>query len=181
MSAILRPIEFTEISDCDEWRLALNELAVGARAMLEHVWSPETAYYGIEVSSQVGPSRGQCGVSTIWLSRYLQRHSVDAAFVNGVLILDGEPHEHIWTEAHHAKFGAQVLDLASDQYPSTVTRPVYVGEQTDAYVQPPLTARRYIPVRYFAPYRVPYRRLVKRFENLEQAIGALPLRSRIPE
>jgi hypothetical protein len=97
---------------------ALNEF----RALLSQSWSPYTAYPDTVMQSQwiTGNSRGQCGVSSVWLAGVLDReYSIYSTFCRGSLIFDNRQAEnildHCWLEINVGFGEALILDLTCDQ------------------------------------------------------------------
>ena len=166
-----------ELLPDDRWQPQLVEVALHARFMLERVWDDETAYQGITLMPNDVASRGQCGVSSLWLARYLDRHGATVNFAEGTLHLDGETYGHVWTEARRSGIGAQVLDLASDQYQSLNGNRIHIG----MYGQHGDSVGLYDNQTLFHPNAVPRRKLLARYALLEQKIAKLPRRHRLPE
>lgn len=166
-----------ELLPDDRWQPQLFEVALHARFMLERVWDEETAYQGIELTPNNVPSRGQCGVSSLWLARYLNRHAVNAFFVEGTLQLDGQAREQVWVEARRARMSAQIIDLASDQYQTRDNTRVHVGMYGQYYDSIGV----YDSEDIFHPHDVPRMKLLARYALLEQKIAKLPRRHRMPE
>jgi hypothetical protein len=164
-------------SPADTWTPTLFNVAVAAREMLEHAWSPDTAYQGIVLQPEDPASRGQCGVSALWLSRYLQGHDIEAYFTEGIIRLDGLSDEHVWVEARKSGKSNQIIDLTSDQYGTVNRALVHVGE----YDSGPGTIGSYEPLQYFSPDQVPRRKLLARFAILEANIAKLPRRHRMKQ
>jgi len=150
----------------------LFDTAMAARDMLEHAWSPETAFQGIELQPSDPPSRGQCGVTALWLSRHLWQHGAQAYFTEGIMHLDGLDEAYVWVEARQNGANPQVIDLTSDQFGTINGTRVHVGE----YDSGPGTIGSYEPRQYFRPDEVPRRKLLARFAILEANIARLPRR-----
>lgn len=149
--------------------------ALATRAMLERVWDETTAFQGITLHPDDVPSRGQCGVSSLWLARHLAAQGVDARFVEGKIhLLSGEGDDHVWVEVQ-SNSTPTVIDLTSDQYRSILGTSVHTGQygsETD-------TIGRYTPEQSFDPGDVPRRKLLARFALLEQKIATLPRRHQV--
>jgi len=106
-------------ASCERWQERLREY----RRILEKAWSAETMHpsYLTEVD-QIGPSsRGQCGVSSVWLARELADvYHAEPTYCYGDLLFpdgSGEPvTHHCWVEVgDHDDPGRVVIDLTSDQ------------------------------------------------------------------
>ncbi len=151
----------------ERWPMFLFEAAIQARNLLEKAWSPETAFQGIDLAPDDPPSRGQCGVSALWLARHLCKQGVDAHFTEGKIYLDGLEDEYVWVEARRAGTQPLVVDLTSDQYQTPNRTTVHVGN----YNSGPGTIGRYEPAHYFSPLEVPRRKLLARFAILEENIA----------
>lgn len=159
----------------ESWVPTLFNEALAARVMLERAWSPETAYQGITLSPEDVASRGQCGVTSLWFARYLQRRGVEAYFTEGIIHLDGLNDEDVWVEARREGVAAMILDLTSDQYRTTNGTSVHVG----VYNSGPGTIGAYEPLQYFKPDEVPRKKLLARYAILEKNVARLPRRHRL--
>lgn len=139
--------------------------------MLEYAWSPETAYQGITYTPEDPPSRGQCGVSSLWLARFLVDKGVDAMFTEGIITIDGRQEDHVWVEVV-TEGTPYVVDLTSDQYATPNGALVHIGQyESDSSV--PFS---YKPEQYFESYEVPRKKLLGRLAILEQIVDQLPRR-----
>ena len=93
------------------------------RDLLSRSWSPQTAFPGtVNLNEWVpGTSRGQCGVSTMWLKQRLaQDFDFAFKFCHGALRLNAHPDhdipDHCWLELKERPGGEiMVLDLTGDQ------------------------------------------------------------------
>lgn len=150
--------------------------AMAARAMLERAWSAETAFQGIALTEDDVAPRGQCGVSSLWLARYLNRQGLDVSFTEGrIHLLSGEGDEHVWVEVRGIADEPLVVDLTSDQYQSELGTSVHMGMYANDYE----TVGRYTPDQQLSPDNVPRRKLLARYAILEQNIARLPRRYRL--
>lgn len=155
---------------------ALFEHALAARAMLERAWSDETAYQNIALQPGDPTSRGQCGVSSVWLSRYLLDLGFNAKFTEGLIyVASSTGNEHVWVEVQDELDERLVVDIASDQYQSPLGTAVHVGTYADTTE----TIGRYAPEQYFDPTNIPRKKLMGRYAILESNIANLPRRHRI--
>jgi hypothetical protein len=101
----------------DPWQRMLPRY----RELLESAWSKETmhpSYLGD--AAPYPPSRGQCGVSSVWLARELRtRYDVEATYCYGKLSFETSPIEvdhHCWLEIGDAESADRlVVDLTYDQ------------------------------------------------------------------
>jgi hypothetical protein len=89
------------------------------RALLALSWSPGTALPGARTSSDCRP-RGQCGVSSLWLSQILDRgYSICSMFCRGEVYFGGQWAEtlrnHCWLEIEAGSGEVVILDLTCDQ------------------------------------------------------------------
>ena len=150
--------------------------AMAARAMLERAWSAETAFQGITLTEDDVVSRGQCGVSSLWLARHFDAQGLDASFTEGKIhLLSGEGDEHVWVEVRGVADEPLVVDLTSDQYRSVLGASVHMGMYADSHE----TIGRYTPERRLSPDTVPRSKLLARYAILEQNIARLPRRHRV--
>jgi hypothetical protein len=160
----------------ESWQAMLFNDALAARLMLERAWSPETAYQGITLTPEDIPSRGQCGVTSLWVARFLvERRGVEAYFVEGISHIDGREEDFVWAEARAPNHAPQALDLTSDQFRTLRGTMVHVGEYETSG-----TVGFYEPKLYFDPFAVPHRKMLARFAIFEANIAALPWRHRRP-
>jgi hypothetical protein len=89
------------------------------RALLALSWSPGTALPGTLTSSDCGP-RGQCGVSSLWISQILDRqYSICSMLCRGEVYFGGQWAErlrnHCWLEIDGGSREPVILDLTCDQ------------------------------------------------------------------
>jgi hypothetical protein len=89
------------------------------RALLAISWSPGTALPGTLASPDCG-SRGQCGVSSLWLSQILDReYSICSMFCRGEGYFGGQWAErlrnHCWLEIDGESGEPVIVDLTCDQ------------------------------------------------------------------
>lgn len=153
--------------------------ARAAREILEGVWSPATAYHGIEYQDTDPISRGQCGVSSLWLARQFQRQAagrpqggIVVNFVEGRVQAGNLDEELVWVEAGHPDGPTYIVDITSDQYLSASMSPVHIGN----YGAKGLGLMwDYQPVTKFPPFNVPRRKLQARLELLEQSLVSYDL------
>lgn len=159
----------------DKQMMEVVHRSMAVRAMLERAWSPATAYQGITLTPEDVPARGQCGVSSLWLARYLAGQGLDAQFTEGKIhLLSGEGDEHVWVEARGVSDEPLVVDITSDQYRSVLGATVHIGK----YADNDEVIGRYTPENYFDPYAVPRKKLLGRFALLEERLAGLPRRHR---
>ena len=154
-------VSMHEIFDC----------AFATRRLLEEAWSDETAFQGIELTPGDVASRGQCGVSSLWICRQLSEQGLDAMYVEGGMPVNSWADEHVWAEVI---VGGRpiIIDLASDQYSNPLGSRVHVGEYSDE------TFGRYEPSERFDPNNIPRKKLLARYAILESNISNLPRRKR---
>jgi hypothetical protein len=97
----------------------------GFRALLSQGWSPATA---------IERSRGQCGVSSVWLARILdQGSSIGSTFCHGSVVVGGHEVEdlvdHCWLEISEAGDDF-ILDLTCNQAPRFERETVFASKAT---------------------------------------------------
>jgi hypothetical protein len=92
------------------------------RALLSHSWSPATAYPDTvdQPHWMTGDPRGQCGVSSVWLSEVLSRvYSINSTFCRGSVRFNDQDVEnlsdHCWLEIDEKSGDQLILDLTCDQ------------------------------------------------------------------
>jgi len=91
------------------------------RLRLEDAWSAETIHPGYTAGDGPSPaSRGQCGVTSVWLALELySKHAIDATYCYGTLTLEGvrsNVDHHCWLEIGERTDPARmVIDLTCDQ------------------------------------------------------------------
>jgi hypothetical protein len=152
---------------------ALFRAALQTRRILERAWDGGTAYQGITLSPDDVPSRGQCGVSSVWAARQLLTNlGVNAQFTEGKIHLGDHTDDHVWVEVHDVAEVPLVVDVTSDQYQSLHGTTVHVGQYGD---DPGVS---YEPIDHFDPYDIPRKKLMARYALLEQNIARLPRRFR---
>ncbi len=151
----------------EQWPSVIFDTALHARNLLEKTWSPETAFQGIELQPDDVVSRGQCGVSALWLARHLYQQGIDAHFTEGIIKLDNLKDEQVWVEVRRPDMQPLIVDITSDQYQTPNRTAVHVGN----YASGPGTIGHYEPLQYFSPFEVPRRKLLARFAILEQNIA----------
>jgi hypothetical protein len=102
----------------EEW---LRRLC-GYRCLLEGAWSAETIHPGYTTEDgPTTPSRGQCGVTSVWVARELRRkYSVEATYCYGTLTIDRAQKSivdhHCWLEIGQWEDPQRiVIDLTCDQ------------------------------------------------------------------
>ncbi len=146
----------------------LFDEALAARILLEQVWSPETQFQGITPRPDDTPSRGQCGVSSLWFAQHLRRRGLEADFVEGVTYLDDQGAPYVWIETQLLGVTV-VVDLTSDQYKTARGTRVHVGQ----YDSGPGLIGHYTPRERFSPAEVPRKKLLARYAILESHINDL--------
>jgi len=147
--------------------------ALAARAMLEKVWDNQTAYQGIELTPEDALSRGQCGVSAVWLGRHLVAQGVEAYLTEGLMAINGNTDEHVWVEARNIAPEPYIIDITSDQYRTIHGSAVHVGMYGDELVSD------YRPQEYFEPFSVPHKKLMARYALMESKIARLARRHQL--
>lgn len=152
---------------------ALFRHAMAARTMLEKAWDDQTAYQGITLTPEDAPSRGQCGVSAVWLGRHLLAQGVDTYFTEGTMNLNNQTDEHVWLEVRNVGSEPLVVDITSDQYQTIHGTTVHLGVYSDEHIGG------YYPREYFSPLDIPHKKLMARYALLEANISRLPRRHRI--
>ncbi|WNI23236.1 hypothetical protein [Streptomyces sp. ITFR-16] len=140
------------------------------RRRLEGAWSPSTAHpsYAREPLS----SKGQCGVSSVWLARELRRREIEATYCYGRLQFDdpaiSSVDHHCWIEIGSPSDGArQIIDLTCDQADGF--------EQDVIYHRHDELARKgihYEPVTRLAFDELPNDRVWPRYTQLEESMRA---------
>lgn len=148
----------------DQWLSAVANVAIAARPLLEtYGWSPETAFQGITVTEEDVASRGQCGVSSLWVARHLRDKGAEAYFTEGRIQVDQLNEPFVWVEVRRPDGPPIVVDVTSDQYQSTNGALVHVGRYNSGQG----TIGHYDPEQWFDPYNMPHRKLLGRFAILE--------------
>jgi hypothetical protein len=102
--------------------LALGPALGRFRALLSQSWGADTAYPGAVSPSDwfVGNPRGQCGVTSFWLSEMLRlEYSIHSTFCRGSVTFVNQQAEnlpdHCWLEIDGCSDGDLILDLTCDQ------------------------------------------------------------------
>ena len=170
---ILRPNNPPRIDLLPEDRrgTALLELTQAARRLLEYAWNEQTAFQGIVLQPDDPPSRGQCGVSSLWFARQLQQRGVEASFVDGTIhILSGKSDDHCWVQVDYPLAEPTVIDLTSDQYPSPHKAPWSIS----AYDALHGDIGKYTPEQIYKPNEIPHRKLLAREALLLDNIAKQP-------
>ena len=145
----------------------LFRFGLQARPLLEDAWDNRTAYQGIKLKPDDVPSRGQCGVSSVWIARQLSRAGVRALFTEGKINLGNMAEDHVWVEVHDIIEEPLILDLTSDQYQHILGTSLHVGRYGhDMGIA-------YEPLEHFEPFAVPRKKLIGRYALLEQNIDQL--------
>jgi hypothetical protein len=92
------------------------------RDLLEGAWSAETIHPGYAAEDgRMPPSRGQCGVTSVWVARELrEKYSVEATYCYGTLMIDRAQRNvvdhHCWLEIGQTEDPHRiVIDLTCDQ------------------------------------------------------------------
>ena len=150
---------------------AIFDEAVRARQLLERAWSKETAYQGITLMSDDPVSRGQCGVSSMWLARQLLSIGYDARFAEGTLYTGDAVEECVWVHVNQLEGSAQVVDITSDQFQTVHGSRVHVGE----YDSGPGAIGSYVLQADFHPYKIPRKKLLHRYDILQGNLRQLRL------
>lgn len=140
------------------------------RERLEAVWSLSTAHpsYAREPLS----SKGQCGVSSVWLACQLRMRQIEATYCYGRLSFDNPSiasvDHHCWIEiGRPADAGRQVIDLTCDQADGFGERVIYRrhGELARDGIH-------YEPVTRLAVDDLPDDRVWPRYKRLEESMLA---------
>lgn len=144
---------------------------LAARAMLENVWNPQTAFQGITLQADDVSSRGQCGVSSVWLSRHLEAQGVDARLTEGKIYVRNFEHgdDHVWVEVHAVADTPLIIDLTSDQYQTAFGTTVHMGVYNGEYG----VVGKYTPEVQFSPQDIPRKKLMARYGLLLNSIDHL--------
>lgn len=144
--------------------------AANARTMLERVWDDTTAHHSVvPVGANQPVSRGQCGVSSVWLARYLSGQGYQAFVAEGVATFGRQQDEgYVWVELEDPDPNRpMVVDIASDQFMTLFGTSVHVGFNGDDL---PVT---YTKEQTFSPFDVPRRKLMARYAILEGRVNNL--------
>lgn len=145
------------------------------RTMLAYIWNDETRYQGIEPRADDTPSRGQCGVSSLKLSRHLGAHAgdlVNISFVEGLTQSEGLNDELVWAEAVREGMPPLAVDITHDQYRTLQGQGLHV--HVGPYEKAPENLGRYVAHERYSPWQVPRKKLLRRFGIMENRIRHLP-------
>lgn len=155
-----------------QWRARL----LGYRRMLETCWSDRTVHPRYQEPAVVGGDpRGQCGVTSVWLTRALRSELLlESAYCYGSLRFDRADVEdvrhHCWVEVGRPGDPRRlVIDLTGDQS-AGAGEPIVLGEHRD------LAGRglRYEPAARLSLDELPRDRVWQRFLALDDRLSALP-------
>ncbi|MEU4352343.1 hypothetical protein [Streptomyces sp. NPDC023838] len=142
----------------------------GYRHRLEAAWSLSTAHpsYAREPLS----SKGQCGVSSVWLARQLRLREIEATYCYGRLSFDdpsiSSVDHHCWIEIGPAADTARlVIDLTCDQADGFEEKVIY--RRHDELTREGI---RYEPVTRLAVDDLPGDRVWSRYTRLEESMTA---------
>lgn len=106
------------------------------RSVLEGAWSLKTIHPSYLVNSRGVSSRGQCGVSSVWLTQELRRnYGVDSTYCYGDLLFSDKGiapvSHHCWVEIGDQDDPSRlVIDLTCDQADS-IEEPVLCAQYKD--------------------------------------------------
>ncbi|MEU5255147.1 transglutaminase domain-containing protein [Streptomyces longwoodensis] len=138
------------------------------REHLEAAWSKSTAHpsYALEPLS----SKGQCGVSSVWLARLLRQQEIEATYCYGRLRFADQGvssvDHHCWIEVGDPSDPArQIIDLTCDQADGFEQK--VICERYDKLVS---TGIRYEPVTRLAVDELPRDRVWPRYARLEESM-----------
>ncbi|HSX00550.1 MAG TPA: hypothetical protein VLH38_05955 [Patescibacteria group bacterium] len=162
----------TEPSMHEIFAIALEE-----RQRLERAWSHETAHHSVVHQDGEPISRGQCGVSSVWLTRQLLERGYQARVAEGTIETDDLHEGFVWVQVERSHTEPLVVDITSDQFGSLHGNRVHVGQ----YSSGPGTIGSYVLSELFDPYANTHRKLMRRYALLEQNVRAThsPLVGRI--
>jgi hypothetical protein len=154
--------------------LSMNAIfhhAMAARAALERVWDDQTAFHGVlPLGPEEPDSRGQCGVSSVWLARYLSGIGFQAMVAEGVVVLGNDREEDfVWVRARGSD-GEYDADITSDQFRTLFGSKVHVGQADRGAAGDPVIYRAEI---LHDSYDVPRRKLMARYNYLENRVNDL--------
>lgn len=140
------------------------------RQRLEAAWSLSTAHpsYAREPLS----SKGQCGVSSVWLARQLRLREIESTYCYGRLSFDNPSissvDHHCWIEIGSSSDATrQVIDLTCDQADGFEEKVIYRRHDELARV-----GIRYEPVTRLAVDDLPDDRVWSRYTRLEESMLA---------
>ncbi|MEV0210671.1 hypothetical protein AB0H97_36360 [Streptomyces sp. NPDC050788] len=138
------------------------------RSRLEAAWSLSTAHpsYACEPLS----SKGQCGVSSVWLARRLRQREIEATYCYGRLTFDdpaiSSVDHHCWIEIGSAADAHRhVIDLTCDQADGFEEKVIY-----RRYDELARAGIRYEPVTRLAVDDLPNDRVWPRYTQLEESM-----------
>ncbi|MGW6894790.1 transglutaminase domain-containing protein [Streptomyces chartreusis] len=138
------------------------------RSRLEAAWSLSTAHpsYAREPLS----SKGQCGVSSVWLARRLRQREIEATYCYGRLAFDDNSissvDHHCWIEVGPPNDATRhVIDLTCDQADGFEEKVIYRRYDELARV-----GIRYEPVTRLAVDDLPSDRVWPRYTRLEESM-----------
>jgi hypothetical protein len=138
------------------------------RSRLEAVWSLSTAHpsYAREPLS----SKGQCGVSSVWLARRLRQREIEATYCYGRLSFDdpsiSSVDHHCWIEIGSPSNAARhIIDLTCDQADGFEEKVIY-----RRYNDLAREGIRYEPVARLAVDDLPSDRVWPRYTQLEESM-----------
>lgn len=132
----------------------LFPFAIDFRATLEQKgWDAQTAFQGLVLTPKDAPSRGQCGVSSVYVARSLFEIGYrDTVFVDGYYNKPSQSEPHCWVQV-----GGIIVDVTSDQFDDTGSF-VFVGHSP---------SRRYTADTTSPPFEIPHKKLMVRYNQLE--------------
>ena len=171
----MKRLERRPVNDPERCMSATCRQALAVRAMLEQVWDETTAFQGITLRPDDKPSRGQCGVSSVWLARFFAEQNLRAQVAEGFVSLKGGCSEdgHVWVNLETAA-GPLIVDVASDQW-GQLGSIVHVGQYNAGHGD----VGKYNLETLLDPLNVPRRKLMKRYGLLDQKVQALPRRKQV--
>lgn len=155
----------------------LHTIALEERLCLERAWSHETAHHSVVHQDGEPLSRGQCGVSSVWLARQLIQRGYQAQVAEGTIEVDHLHEGFVWVQVEQPDAEPLVVDITSDQFGSFHGNRVHVGVYNDESD----TIGCYTLAELFDPYANMHRKLMRRYALLEQNVRAThsPLIGRI--
>lgn len=142
------------------------QIATEARNTLERAWSAETAHHSVVWGQGEPISRGQCGVSSVWLARRLIECGYDAQVGEGTLGLDNLQQGFVWVHLNRGDDPPWVVDITCDQFRSINRTAVHVG----VYNSGPGTIGDYSLDELFDPYANEHSKLMRRYAVLEAKV-----------
>jgi len=153
----------------------LLQVAAQNRIILEHAWSAETAHHSVTWGQGEPISRGQCGVSSVWLARRLIELDYDAQVAEGTLELDDLHQGFVWVQVNRKDETPWVIDVTCDQFNSINRSKVHIGE----YDSGPGTIGAYALSELFDPYANVHGKLMRRHALLEANVANLSRRQQL--